>query len=241
MAIRRRLVTIVSMWRIPVLLSIGLALAVFQASGSIAGKSPLLPASIAPDPPLSGAQQPGAGMFLVAKRTLDGTYFGRTVVFLIEHDENGTLGLIVNRSSEILLSDALADIDAGSAAAHRLHYGGPVEPSMIMMLVQSQSAAKGMAHVTESVYASVDRGVLDALLAANKDARELRFYIGYSGWSAGQLDGELERGSWHVVAADTHAIFAADSDSLWQRLIERLEPEGIQVRDERRFILETAA
>jgi putative AlgH/UPF0301 family transcriptional regulator len=57
----------------------------------------------------------------------------------------------------------------------------------------------------------------------------VRFYIGHSGWAAGQLDFELERGSWHVVAADTDAIFSGKTASLWDRLIERLEPRGIQV------------
>ena len=58
---------------------------------------------------------------------------------------------------------------------------------------------------------------------------ELRFYIGHSGWAAGQLDFELVRGDWHVVAADTDAIFSGETDLLWNRLIERLEPTGIQV------------
>ena len=57
----------------------------------------------------------------------------------------------------------------------------------------------------------------------------MRFYLGYSGWAAGQLDFELERDSWHVVAADTDSIFSAKTDSLWDLLIDRLEPDGIQV------------
>jgi putative transcriptional regulator len=86
-----------------------------------------------------------------------------------------------------------------------------------------------MAHVADDVYISSDRGVLEEVLAAKKPASELRFYIGYSGWAGGQLDFELERGSWHVVAADPNAVFSGDTGSLWDRLIERLEPTGIQV------------
>lgn len=55
------------------------------------------------------------------------------------------------------------------------------------------------------------------------------FYIGHSGWAAGQIDYELESGSWHVVSADIDAIFTSETDSLWDRLIEQLEPTGIQV------------
>jgi putative transcriptional regulator len=149
--------------------------------------------------------------------------------------------LIVNRSSEIRLADALPDIEGGTAAAHRLYYGGPVEPALITMLVRLESAAKGMAHVAGSVYVGADRDVLDAMLAAHKSASELRLYLGYSGWAAGQLDFELELGSWHVVPADADAVFSAESDSLWQRLIERLEPAGIEVRNHRRRSTAAAA
>jgi len=97
------------------------------------------------------------------------------------------------------------------------------------MLVRSESATEGMAHVVDDVYISSDRRVLDEVLAAKKPDSELRFYIGHSGWAVGQLDFELVRGNWHVVTADTDAIFSGETDSLWNRLIERLEPMGIQV------------
>jgi len=168
-------------------------------------------------------------MFLVAKRSLDGPHFGQSVVYLVEHDEDGTLGLIVNRSSDISLSEALPDIEDRQAAAHALFYGGPVGLPMILMLVRSESVTEGMAHVVDNVYISADRRVLDEVLAAKKPASEVRFYIGHSGWAAGQLDDELERGSWHLVAADTDAIFSDETGALWDRLIERLEPRGIQV------------
>ena len=107
---------------------------------------------------------------------------------------------------------------------------------MIMMLLRGAAAARGTALVAGSVYVGTDRRALAAALAANKSASEMRLYIGYSGWSPGQLDFELQRGSWHVVPARADEIFADDSDTLWQRLIERLEPEGIEVRDEGRGI-----
>ena len=97
------------------------------------------------------------------------------------------------------------------------------------MLVRSESPTEGMAHVADDVYISADRQVLDEALAAKKPGSELHFYIGHSGWGAGQLDFELTRGSWHVVAADTDAIFSGATNLLWNRLIERLEPMGIQV------------
>jgi len=209
-------------------MAICVALGVALAGESVADGSLDL---ISIDPALPGTRsgEPGPGMFLVARRALDGPHFGQSVVYLVEHDDNGTLGLIVNRSSDISLSEAVPDIEDTQETAHALYYGGPVGLPMILMLVRSESAIEGMAQVAKDVYISSDRRVLDEVLVAKKPASEVHFYIGHSGWAAGQLDFELKRDSWHVVAADIDAIFSSQTDSLWNRLIDRLEPRGIQV------------
>ena len=216
------------MVRILVLMTICVALGAALEGESVAGGL-LDPTSIGPESLDMAAVKPGPGMFLVARRSLHDSNFGQSVVYLVEHDEGGTLGLIVNRSSDVSLSEAVPDIEDEQATAHALYYGGPVGLPMILMLVRSESATEGMAHVVDDVYISSDRRVLDKVLAAKKSDKELRFYIGYSGWAAGQLDFELMRGDWHVVGADTDAIFSGEAASLWNRLIEQLEPEGIQV------------
>lgn len=225
-----RVVTIVWMSRFRVLMAICFTLGVAPGitpgvalSGDFAAGGPMVPISITPSLPGTSTGKPGRGMFLVARRVLDDFHFGQSVVYLVEHDENGTLGLIVNRSSDISLSEAVPDIEDEQAAAHSLYYGGPVGLPMILILMRSEAAIDGMNHVASDVYISSDRRVLDEVFAANKSSNEVRFYIGHSGWGAGQLDSELERGSWHVVAADTAAIFSAETDSLWDRLIERLD------------------
>ncbi len=222
------------MWRIRILMGICVILGVALVGESVVGGS-LVPTSIAPALPDTITGKPGPGMFLVAKRALNGSHFGQSVVYLVEHGEGGTVGLIVNRSSDISLSEAVPDIEDNLAAAHALYYGGPVGLPRILMLVRSESATEGMTHVVDDVYISSDRRVLDEVLAARKPDNKLRFYLGHSGWAAGQLDFELLRGSWHVVAADTDAIFSDETGSLWNRLIERLEPTGIQV-DNRPFL-----
>ena len=205
-----------------------MTICVALAGESVAGGS-LDPISIAPAIPGTATGAPGRGMFLVATRALDDPHFGQSVVYLVAHGEDGTLGLIVNRSSDVSLSEVVPDIEDMQATAHALHYGGPVGLPMILMLLRSESPTAGMEHVANGVYLSSDRRVLDEVLAAKKTSGEVRFYIGHSGWAAGQLDFELERGSWHVVAADPDALFSGDTASLWHRLIERLEPKGIQV------------
>lgn len=204
------------------------AICITLAGAFIAGDSPA-PAATTHSFDGASTGEPAPGMFLVAMRALDDSYFGRTVIYLVDHGEDGTIGLIVNRSSDISLSEAVPDIEDGPATAHNLYYGGPVGLPVVLMLARGESPIEGMKNVADNIFISSDRRVLDALLAASKPASEVRFYLGYSGWAAGQLDFELERDSWHVVAADTDAIFSAKTDSLWDLLIERLEPEGIQV------------
>lgn len=177
--------------------------------------------------PTGGA--PAAGMFLVATRALDDSHFGRSVVYLLEHGDDGTLGLIVNRPGDSSLLEAVPDLADVGAAAHGLYYGGPVGLPMIMMLARGDRAAEGMAYVVEDVYLSSDRDAMEAALAAGRSASELRFYVGYSGWAGGQLESEFERGSWHLVPGDADTVFSADAEKLWPRLIEQLEPEGIEV------------
>ena len=216
------------MWRIRILTGICVTLGVALVGESVAGGS-LIPTSITLSLPDTSIGRPGPGMFLVAKRALGGSHFGQSVVYLVEHGEGGTVGLIVNRPSDVSLSEALPDIEDKLAAAHALYYGGPVGLPGMLMLVRSESGKEGMTHVIDDVYISSDRRVLDEALAAEKPDNELRFYLGHSGWAPGQLDFELLRGSWHVVAADTDAVFSGEPGSLWNKLIEQLEPMGIQV------------
>jgi putative transcriptional regulator len=232
MALLFRVITIKNMRRIRFLMAICVVLGVALSGKSVTG-GPLDPVSISPTLPGTTTGKPAPGVFLVARRALDNSYFGQSVLYLIEHDDDGTLGLIVNRPGDISLSEAIPDIEDERATAHTLHYGGPVKLPMMLILVRGESVPEAMTHVSDDVYVGSDRRILDAVLATEKPANEVRFYVGYSGWAAGQLDSELERGSWHVVAADTNAIFSTETDLLWDRLIERLEPLGIQVDNRR--------
>lgn len=178
--------------------------------------------------PTASPEVPGPGVFLVARRGLTDPRFRQSVIYLVAHGGGGTLGLIVNRPGDISLAEAVPDFVLEQAAGHRLYFGGPVGLPMILMLARGESAVEGMEHVADDVYISSEQSVLEKALAAAQPGLMLRFYIGYSGWGAGQLDFELIHDGWHIVAADVDAIFTDQADSLWPRLIEQLEPTGIQ-------------
>ena len=197
---------------------------------TVVAKGAYLPAKIGPQSDSVNAVKPAAGMFLVAKRSLKGPYFRRTVVYLVEHGNNGTLGLIVNRPSKLTLAQGVANIDEEDGQDHPLYFGGPVGVSQVLMLLRNPPDLPSIEHVADNVYVSFARVVLDQVLESEKPDNEIRFYIGHAGWTAGQLDFEIARGSWHLIRGDTETIFSDDTVSLWERLIDRLEPVGIHVK-----------
>ena len=174
--------------------------------------------------------EPSAGMFLVAGRELHDPHFSKTIVYILRHDDEGSVGLVVNRPIDLRLSEAIPDLETRQARSHYMHYGGPVAISLVSMLLKDEKESRLIQHISGDVYISADRRVLDRLLAEKRPQARLRFYLGHAGWSAGQLATEIERHDWHVIRADNGLIFNPDSGSLWQQLIDRLEPAGLLVR-----------
>ncbi len=174
--------------------------------------------------------EPAAGMFLIARRDLEDPHFSRSVIYLLEHSPEGTTGLIVNRPSGMKLADVVTGISDKATAGYPMYFGGPVQHSRVMMLMRNANQTRLVQHIVDDIYVSADRNVMNRLLAENKPEDELHFYIGHAGWTAGQLARELERGSWHVVKGNAQAIFSVEPGTLWDRLIEPLEPDGLYVK-----------
>jgi len=173
--------------------------------------------------------EPAPGLFLVASRRMTDPHFSQTVIYLVIHNDQGTLGLVVNRPSPIRLSEAVSGIGREEGDDHAIYIGGPVNHDLITMLIRSEQENALMKQVADDVYFSHDRRVLDQLLAEQKPANALRCYMGHAGWTAGQLDKELEHGDWHIIKADPNAIFSSRPGSLWNRLIEKIDPGGLYV------------
>jgi len=174
-------------------------------------------ASLAPSASAQGRVPPARGVFLVAEPEIDGGPFYRSVVLLLSHGKDGTLGLIVNRATEIPLSKALPDLEA-DGASHTLYFGGPVVLEGLLALFRSKSPPAGAEPVMEDVYYSGDRAVLEKLLRKEERSDELRLFVGHSGWSPGQLDLELLRGAWDVVPADAATVFRTRPELMWETL-----------------------
>lgn len=162
-----------------------------------------------------------SGSFLVASRSLGDPRFRETVVLLIGYGSGGAAGLIINRPTEIALSEMLPEVTGIGKSRDVVYYGGPVEGDRILMLVRAAAPPKNSDRVFNDVYVSASRSTLERLLARPKKGERFRVYVGYAGWAPGQLDGEVSRGDWYVVKGDAKTIFEKDHGTIWPELIRK--------------------
>ena len=164
------------------------------------------------------------GMFLVASRDLGDPNFAHAVVLLVHYDdENGAMGLIINRSTDVPLSRIFADLKEARDRADPIYVGGPVETGTVLALLKSASKPKEAERVFGDVYLISSKTLLEKTLASGIEASQFHAYLGYAGWGREQLEHEVELGAWHVLAADTGNVFHSDPESVWPRLIGRTE------------------
>ncbi len=160
-------------------------------------------------------QQPAKGKLLVATEVVQGEVFARTVILLLHYDEHGAMGIVVNRPTDIDPGEIVDGVEALSAYSGTLYWGGPVQMSSLRALLRTDAPPKGAEAIVGSVHlVPID----DTLMDPPVDLASLRFYSGYAGWGAGQLDREMARGSWRVVPALDEYVFAEEPRTLWKRL-----------------------
>jgi len=163
---------------------------------------------------------PTPGAFLVAEPPLADPNFRRTVILLCEHSLEGSFGLVLNRPtgrriSEVSATPLTFDGDIG--------LGGPVQPDTLHYLHPYGDEVDGSLPVVEGVYWGGEFEQVQELLEGGAlDAEQFRFFLGYSGWSTGQLDAEHDEGSWIVLPATSEAVWAAADPRLWNRVIRQL-------------------
>lgn len=164
---------------------------------------------------------PVQGMLLVAREGIADPRFQETVILLIRYDAGGGAGLILNRPTTLPLADALPETKELKGRSDSLFYGGPVEPTLLLVLLRSEHPPSGSAAVTGNVYLTGLPKILDRLDSMGETGENFRTFMGYAGWAPGQLAGEIVRGDWHIEPFDETAVFAEDPATLWRRLRER--------------------
>jgi putative transcriptional regulator len=158
-----------------------------------------------------------AGRLLVATPLLLDPNFEFTVMLLLEHGEDGALGVVLNRPSELAVADALPDWAEACPEPAVVFAGGPVERDALIALGRSSTPTGGS--LVLGLH-SVDLDAQPALVRAG-GVGDTRIFAGYAGWSPGQLDDELVDRAWWVVDAEVDDVFTTEPDGLWARVLRR--------------------
>lgn len=159
-----------------------------------------------------------AGHFLIAMPALADPPFSRGVTFLCQHDEDGAVGLLVNRLSEYRLGDVLAQMKLEcrdpEVADRPVLIGGPVQQERGFVLHSEHGHWESSYRINDSWSVTTSRDILVAI-AAGEGPRQALLALGYAGWSAGQLEQELKDNAWLTVEANDRVMFSTPLEERW--------------------------
>ncbi|MDA0667077.1 MAG: YqgE/AlgH family protein [Planctomycetota bacterium] len=174
------------------------------------------------------------GCFLISRPAMLDPNFDGTVVLICTHDEEGTVGLTLNRPLEVPIEHVLPDAEYLHDAGVPLLWGGPVGTDAVHVLSSCDPNAPTAppSEDTLPVLPGVNfGGGLDLVRSVFQENGTLRFLLGYSGWSPGQLDEELAADGWYVVAGDVEEVWTSDWRLMWERLMAKMNPEFAWMRE----------
>ena len=157
------------------------------------------------------------GQLLIAGGGLWDPNFRRTVVLVGEHDDEGAVGVVINRPSPVPVAEAVPPLEAIAGPGQPIFVGGPVQPQAVVVLAEFDDTERAGRLVMGSIGFLPER--TDGETAAG--ILRARVFAGYAGWGPGQLEHELEEGSWIVEPALPEDLFSAEPEALWSAVLRR--------------------
>jgi putative transcriptional regulator len=174
--------------------------------------------------PATAEMAPASGTMLIASRDLRDPNFSQSVILLFEHNEGGSMGVVINRPTRISAHEALPQIEGLDRYEGKVYFGGPVDVGTMVLLFRASEAPQGATRVLGDVYVARGAAVLAKLVEQGLDGVALRLYAGYAGWHAGQLDMEIARGGWHVLPGKADLVFDQKPADIWKKLLPPPDP-----------------
>lgn len=173
-------------------------------------------------------QKPTEGNLLISEPFMLDPTFERSVIMLCEHTEEGSVGLVLNHRSHLLLSDIFGEI---KSEEFPLYLGGPVNNSALYFLHKMNDILPGGINIYEDIYWGGDFEKLIYLINENLiNPNDVKFFLGYSGWSPNQLNDELNQNSWAVHKTfPAELVFLLDGEDLWKQALINLGPKYAHV------------
>jgi len=155
--------------------------------------------------------------------------FMHSVVLVCEHTPEGAFGFVVNQPAQCTIGELVPDHPHLAALRFPVHSGGPVRSEVLQFVHRVPAHIGGGHEIADGLFLGGDVAALAAFAAGNqrRAQRDLRMFLGYSGWGEGQLDVELGTGSWVTLALDPELVFQTDSpETIWRKALRRLGSEG---------------
>ncbi|WP_323756363.1 YqgE/AlgH family protein [Roseivirga sp.] len=167
---------------------------------------------------------PQNGDLLISEPFLHDPNFDRTVILVCENGEEGTFGLVVNKMTDLLLDEVMNESFDLNGFNGRLNLGGPVEQNTLHYIHRIQTPVEGAIEIGEGLYWSGNYEQIKTMITNGQVAEnEIKFFLGYSGWSEGQLRKELDSQSWFVKPkATARQIFDLNEDELWKSILKEM-------------------
>lgn len=164
--------------------------------------------------------KPEKGRVLIAEPFLEGRYFNRSVVLLTEFSDEGAVGFVLNKSVHLNINEVLTDIEAFKS---EVFIGGPVQNNQIYYLHTVPELIPNSFHIFDKLYWGGDFEILKELIKSERlGIDQIRFFAGYSGWSAGQLEDEIKENSWLVSTVEINDLMRVDNNDIWKKALSRL-------------------
>jgi putative transcriptional regulator len=163
---------------------------------------------------------PEKGKILISEPFLPDTFFNRSVVYLTDHNPKGSVGFILNKKLDIKISDAVSGFEGWD---ENLNMGGPVAPDTLHYLHNLGPIVPKSVHVGGSIYwgGDIDK-IRELIRSGSVKPSQIRFFLGYSGWSAGQLERELKENSWVIAKVRSDMIMNSREVDSWKRFLKSL-------------------
>ena len=172
------------------------------------------------------------GQLLVAMPQMQDHRFARTVIYMCAHNEDGAMGLVVNKPMEsVEFPELLEQLDLEPAVSSRdirVHFGGPVESGRGFVLHSAEYVQDATMVVDGNIALTATTDILKDI-ASGKGPRACVLVLGYAGWGPGQLDGEIQKNGWLSVAADDRLVFGDDPDTVWGAALAKIGIDASQL------------
>ncbi len=170
--------------------------------------------------PSSGRNiKPSQGQILISDPVLQDFFFRQSVVLLAEHNEEGSFGLIVNKPVDVTLNEVTRDFPPFDAP---LYLGGPVKTDSIFFIHTLGDVVQGSLKIMNGLYWGGDIQVIKEMMILNQlTTNDIRFFVGYAGWSSHQLERELKENSWVVSKITAETIIRSNPRKMWGNLIRK--------------------